>query len=505
MKKLLALLSALIVSSTLWTSQVIAKGDTLTVALLQTVKTLDPQTTTAGFMYTVMIHISETLFTIEKGEIIPLLAESWELKDDGVTYIIKLKKGVKFHNGEVMTADDVVYSFERSQSPIALAVKAQSMYLAEVKKLDDHTVMLKTTTPMGEVFLGSLTHPWSTIYNKKATEALGLDYGQHPVGTGKYTLKRMLVGDRVDLERFDGYHGQKAAFKNLIFRTVVESTSRTIELESGAVDVAVDFSPVDMGRITDNPNLEVVQVPSFRHYHIGFDVTKAPYDNQKVREAINIAINRPGIIKVVFRGLAEPARGPMPSGIMFSRYAESPDFVYDPARARELLKEAGFPSGFKAKLIVAERSDYQGVGTVVQNNLKEIGIDASISIVESGSLNDVIVRPKHEPFLYIWGGNVPTADPFFFLTPLFHSKTIGTTNRYYYNDPALDKLLDKGVSTLDKAERAAVYGRIWAHLNETLPQVSILAPMNLYGKVKNLKGVEFSPTVINYFGNAYFE
>lgn len=484
---------------------VLAKGDTLTVGVVQGSKTLDPQGTTAGVSYGVIVHLNETLVTLEKDKVVPLLAESWKILDDKVSYEFTLKQGVKFHNGETMTADDVVYSFKRALSPAGVAVKSMSMYLADVRKVDGNTVILKSTSPMGEAFLSSLSHPWASILSQKATESSGLDYGQHPIGTGKFKLTHWVPGDRVEMERFEDYHGAKAKVKKLILRGIIESANRTIELESGAVDAIMDVAPVDISRIKANPKLEVASVPSYRSYHMGINVSQPPYDNVKVREAINLALNRSGIIKVVFRGFAESARGPVPSTIAYSSYKDSPDIAYDPAQAKKLLEEAGYPNGFKSALLISDRSDYLGMATVIQNNLKAIGIDMEIKVYESGAFLDIIRVPDHAPFLNNWGGNVPSSDPFFSMNPIFHSKTIGQTNRFFFKDARVDELLEKGVQASEGKERAAIYAEVWKILNKELPQVSILAPLNMYGKVKTLKGVEFSPTVINYFGNAYFE
>lgn len=485
-------------------SPALAQGDTLVVSSAQTIKTLDPQNTTAGVMYGITCNIYETLITQKDGKLVPLLAESWKLLDDKVTYVFTLKQGVKFHNGDPMTADDVVYTFQRALSPAAAATKGQSMYLAEAGKIDEKTVYLKAVAPMGYAFMANLTHQWAGIYNKKYTEAMGLDYGQNPMGTGKFKFKRAIPGDRVELERFEDYHGQKAKVKNLIFRTIVEVSSRTMELESGAIDVAVEISPIDVKRIKNNPKLEVVEVPSYRILQIGFETTLPPYDNPKVREAIHLAINREGISKAVFRGFSAPAKGPVPNAINYIPKDATPP-PYDPARAKQLLAEAGFPNGFKGSLITSERYELQNTATVVQNNLREIGIDMKIRIVETGALNDVITMAKHDPFVYVWGGNVPLNDPFFYMNPLYHSKQIGSTNRYYYNSPELDKQLDLAVQAQEGDERAGYYAEAWNILNKDVPASNLISLVNLYGKTKNLKGVTLSPSLMTNFGEAYFE
>lgn len=482
-----------------------APKDRLVVGIVQGARNLDPQSTTMGVTYGLTVHINETLVTIKNGKVVPLLAESWEILDDKVTYVFTLKQGVKFHNGETMTTDDVVFSFKRAKSPAGVAIKALSMYLTDVEKVDDRTVKLTAVRPMGEAFLGSLSHPWASILSQKAVESSGLDYGQKPVGTGKFKLKHWVPGDRVELERFDDYHGQKAKLNTILFRTIIEATSRTIELESGAVDVIMDLAPVDINRIKDDPKLEVVAVPSYRHYYVGIDVNLKPFDNPKVREALNYALNRAGMIKVVFRGHAEVARGPLPSTITYSNYANAEDLAYDPAKAKKLLAEAGFPNGFKTEIMISDRTDYLGLSTIMQNNLKEIGIDAQIKVYEAGAFHDAMRKPLHTPFINNWGGNVPSADPFFSMNPLFHSNNSGQTNRSFYKNPDIDALLDKGVETTDPAERQAIYTELWDKLNSERPHVWILTPLNMYGKVRNLKGIDFSPTVINYFSDAYFE
>lgn len=486
--------------------QAFAKGDTLTVGVTQTPKTLDPQATSDAGSQNIDMQIYETLVTMDKdNNLVPVLAEKWEALPDKVSYKFYLKKGVKFHNGEPLTADDVVYTFKRALSPAGVAVKALSMYVADVEKVDDYTVIMKASQPMGDTFVVSLCHPWASILNKKAVESAGKDYGQNPVGTGRFVFKNWVIGDRVQLERFDGYHGEKAKLKNLVYRTIVEASSRTIELESGAVDMIMDPAPNDISRIKENAKLEVVSVPSCRLYYIGLDVTQPPYDNLKVREAMNLAVDRAGIVKIVFRGNAEPARGPITSAIKYNKYNETAPIKKDPAKAKELLKEAGFPNGFKGKLLISDRTDYTKIATILQANFKEVGIDMSIEVFEWGTFLDVIRKQGHQPFLNNWWGGAPAMDPFFLMTPPFHSSAIGQTNRHYFKDAVVDASLDAGASLPDGPERAAAYQKAWDRINEELPWISMVQPLNLYAQAKGLKGVNHSPSILNYLGNAYFE
>ena len=150
--------------------QVFAKGDTLTVGVTQTPKTLDPQATPDAGSHNIALQIYETLVTLdEKNTVVPQLAQKWEILPDNVSYKFYLRKNVKFHNGETMTADDVVFTFKRALSPSGAAVRALSRYLDDVEKVDDHTVIIKSTQPMGATFLVLLCHPWASILKADST------------------------------------------------------------------------------------------------------------------------------------------------------------------------------------------------------------------------------------------------------------------------------------------------------------------------------------------------
>ena len=486
-------------------SPALAKGDTLNVGVQAAFKTMDPHMTTDAVQHELILQINETLVRLDKdSNVEPLLAERWELLPDKVSYKFYLKKGVTFHNGDAMTADDVVYSFTRALGPTAGAIKVFSSVVASVEKVDDYTVILKAARPMGEPFLLSLGHPWASILSAKATEAAGKDYGQNPMGTGRFKFNNWVVGSSVTLDRFDGYHAEKAKLKTVIFRTIVESSSRTIELESGAVDMIFDAPPTDISRMKDNPRLTVVSVPSCRLYYIGFDVTKAPYDNPKVRQAINLAINREGLAKIVFRGFAEPARGPVTSAIRYNKYDAVPPIKQNIAKAKELLKEAGFPDGFKGSFVIADRSDHTGLSTILQANLKEIGVDMKIETIEWGAFLDVIRQKGHEPFLQNWWGAAPAMDPYFLMAP-FHSTAIGGSNRMFFKNKEVDDLLDLGMTLMNGPERQEVYGKVWDILNDQLPWINMVQMQQLYAHDKTLKGIDYAPSFLNYLGNAYFE
>ena len=490
------------------TCPAMAKGDTLTVGLGHSTKTLDPQATPDAGTHNVCTQMYEGLVRIDgKGNIAPVLAEKWEILDGGKTLKFFLKKGVKFHNGEIMTADDVVFTFKRATGPQGGAIKALSMYVDPkgIEKIDDHTVILKLTLPLGNLFMESLQHPWASILSQKAVEKFGKDYGVNPIGTGRFRLASWTFGDKAVFERFDDYHGEPAKIKTLIMRTIVESSSRTIELESGAVDVILDPARVDISRIEANSNLKVIRRPGSRVYYLSFDVTKPPYDNPKVRKAMNMAIDRKGIVKAVFQGYAEVSTGVTSSAVKYNRVKETPAPAVDIAGAKKLLAEAGFPNGFKGTLLLPDLTERVAAGTILQADFRKIGLDMEVQVVEWGAFMEAIRKKGHDPFLSAWWGGEPALDPFFVMGPPFNSAVIGQTNRAFLDDKLVDELLAKGATLKDGPERGMVYTQLWDRLNDLLPWLNLAAPVNMYCMTKELEGVNWGSGSINYYGTAYFK
>ncbi len=454
-----------------------------------------------------MRQIYESLVAFDdKQEIVPMLAERWEQLPGSMGYKFYLKKGVTFHNGEEMKASDVLFTFTRATGVKGAAVHSFSSYIdpAGIKVVDDYTIIIPTRQPMGASFLASMNHPWSSILNQKAVEKAGLDYGMNPVGTGRFKLVSWAKGDRLSFERFEGYHGKKAPLSKMIIRAVVEAPSRTIELESGAVDVANEIPYVDISRVSSSKNAKMEIRPGQVVFILGMDITRPPYDNLKLRQAMNIAINRAGIVKAVFKGYAEAATGVISSSVKYSKTKVTPVPALDIAKARQLLQEAGYPNGFKGTLMVPDRTEYLNPMTVLQENLRAIGMEMEIKVYEWGAYQDAIRQPGHAPFITASWGGAPALDPFFFMTPQFHSSAVGQTNRTFMKDKEIDALLDKGAALSDGPEREAVYHELWDRLNAILPWICVVSPNRTFGVSKELRGVNFGPSSITYYGTADF-
>lgn len=465
--------------------------DTLVVATTYDAKTLDPYMTNDVASSNAMRQIYETLVSInDMGEIVPALAEKVE-RIDGKTYRFTLKKGVTFHNGEPLTADDALYSLKRAYEKGASVRHIMDVIdPAGFKKINALTFEVKTTDVMSS-FLAALTHVGGgVILNKKAVEAAGDDYGFKPVGTGPYKLTDWKKGDRIELERFSGYHGKKPAFPKMVLRVIPEASNRTIELESGDVDIAFELSSLDVSRVEANKNLKLQTLVDNSTTYLGFNCSKAPYNKVKLRQAIALAINTPASVKAVFRGGAYPAVGPIAPNVKYANKALKP-ITPDLVKAKKLLAEAGYPKGLTTTLWTNAKKDRVDMATIIQAQLKKIGVDVKIQVLEWGAYLQGLKNNEHQ--LFIVGWTCQTPDPDMAVYPTFHSSQIGGNNFAAFGDPAVDALLDKARITPDGPERRAMYVEIQNILRDKTPWVFLANMKFAFGVQNYLDGFTPSP------------
>lgn len=466
--------------------------DTLIVATTYDAKSLDPHATNDVASSNIMEQIYDTLVKLdENSEVVGSLAEKFEVLDE-TTYKFYLKKGVKFHNGEELKASDVKYSFERAISPIggSIAHIVGDIDPNGFEIIDDYTIIIKTKKP-NSAFLPSLTHKGGgVILNQKAVEAAGDNYSMNPIGTGPFKFVSWDKGDKIVLERFDDYYGESPYFKKMIIRAIPEGTNRTIELESGGVDIAYDITTNDIKRVEDNPDLKLVRKMSNSTTYFAFNTQKKPFDDIKVRQAIGYAIDTDTIVNAVFRGVGAPADGPVPPNIKyFNKELGSPD--YDIEKAKALLAEAGYPNGFKAKIWTNEKQARIDMATIIQNQLKEIGIEVEIQVLEWGAYLEGIKKGEHEMFIVGWSTQTP--DPDMALFGPFHSSQKGKNNFSYYDNSVVDELLEKGRLIADSPEREEIYKRLQKIIREEAPWVVLNNSEAVIGVRSNIEGFKPSP------------
>ncbi|MGL4425912.1 MAG: ABC transporter substrate-binding protein, partial [Cetobacterium sp.] len=329
MKKKIVLLSALTIFLGM---NLEAKADknTLIIAQGADAKVLDPHASNDQPSSRVAGQIYDSLVKQDTDmNIIPGLAESWKQIDD-TTIEFNLRKGVKFHNGEELTADDVKFTLDRMKASPQVSHIIGAVESIEV--VSDYVVRIKTGKPFGAL-LSHLAHTAASILNRESVEKLGGAYGQNPVGTGPYKFVSWQAGDRINLTANPDYYMGKAPIEKVVFRSIVEGTNRTIGLETGEVDVAYDLEPVDKGMVQGNSSLDFVEEPSLSMAYIGFNVNKESLKDKRVRQAISYGINVQDIIDVAYQGSAVKANSPIGPKV-FGYNPNAKSYEFNPEKAK---------------------------------------------------------------------------------------------------------------------------------------------------------------------------
>lgn len=441
--------------------------DTLIVANSADIRTLDPMFTGDAGSANVFLQIYDHLiFQDLEGNLSPRLAESWE-QPDPLTYILHLRKGVKFHNGEPFTAEDAKFTIDRGRTMItATGANVLLKDIDDVEIKDEHTIVIHMKQPYTPL-LYAFTEVWGSVVNKKTVEALGENYVNNPVGTGPFKYVSWKKGDRVVLERNDDYWGEKAAFKTLVVRAVPETSVRTIELESGAVDMIYKLNVNDISRVEDNAKLKVLRRNDLRMDFFIMNCGRPPFNDQRVRQAFSKALDIVGMERAVYRGIGYAPSGPLPRGMLYSDET-LPPHAQDTEGALALLKEVGV-SNLKVVIKVNEAKERVDAATIAQAMLADVGITADIQVLEYGALLDAMERGDFDISLSGWGNNLP--DPEYALSRLYHSRGIGSTNDCRFVDSEFDQLLDKGTMLPEGPEREALYKQVQARFLEQVPAV----------------------------------
>ncbi|MDR1649617.1 MAG: ABC transporter substrate-binding protein [Synergistaceae bacterium] len=446
-------------------------------------------------------EIYDTLIFLDnEGNVSPGLAESWEFLS-GTDYKFNLRKGAKFHNDEDLKAVDIQFSIERATTNAGAKIATFSQNVKNVEIVDDYTVIVHLKK-VDYSFFSSLSHSWASIVSKKATEAAGESYGMNPVGTGPFKFVSWQKGNKYVFERFENYWGPKPKYKTLEVRSVPEPTSRTIALETGDADIAFPIAHNDLKRVGGNSGLILYRKPQNSTAYIGFNASKKPFDDVRVRHAIFEALDVVTIQAASYRGVGKVPGTLVPSTVKYSINDKIPPHVQDVGKAKKLLAEAGVKN-LKLEIWTNERKERVDSATIIQAQLEEVGIQSEIRVLEWGAYINGLMEQKHDLFILGWVSAVP--DPNFAVSGLLESSAIPASNLTFYNDPKLDALLDRGRSLPDGDERASVYKEMQLYINEQLPMIYLHNDESIAGTQKNVKGFSPRSNEIHSFREVYFE
>lgn len=436
----------------------------------------------------------------ENMQIHPGLAESWQQLDDK-TMQFKLRKGIKFHNGDDFTAEDVKFSFERMMNSPRIAFVLPPIERIDI--VDDYTVNIVTKTPFGPL-LAHLSHPALGMVSKKLLTENPEALKEKPIGTGSYKFKEWIYGDKLVLEKNeDFYDKNERGLKYIIFKNVVEASNRAIGLETGEIDIATPINSVDEENIKNNPKLQLLTKPSISYTYIGMNMTKAPLNDIRVRKAINYAIDKQAIIDVILNGNGKIATSPIAPGV-FGFTDKTKNYEYNVEKAKELMKEAGYENGFTTSILVFSGEANTQTAEIVQAYLKEIGIDLKIEIVEVSAYWDMTERGVHNLFLGSWG--VVTGDADYGLYAMYHSSAKGGAgNRDFYENEKVDELLDKAKTEIDPETRKKLYEEAQILIVNDAPDVMLYNRNLTVGAQKYIKGLGIHPVTLYNFATVYIE
>ncbi|OWZ85011.1 glutathione ABC transporter substrate-binding protein [Natranaerobius trueperi] len=445
--------------------------DVLIVAQGADAPTLDPQAENDQPSSRITEQIFETLLDQDENmEVQPGLAKDWEVIDD-TTYKFELREGVKFHNGEELTADDIKFTYQRlldedTASPGAFILDMVDADNIEI--IDDYTFELPLHEPFAPIEF-HLAHSVTGILNEDAVNEHGDDFGQNPVGTGPFKFSDWDVGDRVYLERFDDHWRGKAGVRELHFRNVEEDTNRTIELETGGADIIYDVSPTDLDRVEEAEELNLMREDDLSTEYVGFNMEVEPFDDKRVRQAINYALTMEPVVENVYYGLGQPARGPLAPAV-YGAHEDLEGYEHDLDKAKELLADAGYEDGFEVELWTNEQQQREDIAEIVQGQLSQIGIDVDISVREWGAYLEETAQGEHEMFVLGWVSVTGDAD--YGLYSVFHSDEHGAAgNRTFLANEEVDELLEKGREAFDEEERLEYYREVQEIITEEAPWV----------------------------------
>ena len=430
------------------------------------------------------------VFVNDDGEIVPALAESWELSEDSTEYTFKLREGVIFHNGEEFNADSVVFSWERGKRP-------ENQYfdkweLAEsVEKIDDFTVKITTKGPQ-PLFLREVAQNWAMVPPQYIEEVGDEGFNEHPIGTGPFMFVEWIQGDRIVMEANPDYWDEGLPrVKELIFRPIPESATRVAAIQTGEIDIAPRLSSEEAQGLLGVENIRIIRYPADRVYYVTFNNLTTgvdqPTEDPLVRQAMNYAVDMDAIIEALFNGYARPSTGFVtPANLGYKEDIEP--FGYDPDKARELLAEAGYPDGFEMDFAcpAGAYTNFEQVCEAIQGYLTDVGIQTNLEIMESGAYWDLEAKKELPPlFGDSWSETSGEA------LPRLKGALGGLEASFSaWSDPEIDRLLKTIEITVDDEERAQLYVELQEYMQENPPFIYLYEPFAFEGinpQVQNYK------------------
>lgn len=446
---------------------------------------------------TVIRTVFEGLVGFDEAlEVVPELASSWEISDDATTYTFTLREEVSFHDGTPFNSEAAKAYFDWVLEPEGIGSRGRSA-LTSVESIEvlSPTELRFTLSAPNSAFLFNLALSNTRIASPASLDEYGEDVGRNPVGTGPFRFVEWQDGLRIVVEAYADYWGEPAQVDGLEFLIVTNAATRVAQLQSGEVQFIEALPSQLVEPLETDPNLEIVVQESTFARTFQMNTSKAPFDDVRVRQALNYAVDKEQLINVVFRGYGTVMTSPIPETV-FGHAPQEP-YAYDPERARQLLEEAGYGDGFSFEVLTFTGDEYSAAGQVLQQFFADVGVEMQLDPAERGALNDQIFLPIEEnpTQAALVGASTATGDADRALTVSFSrdSWPPDSNNWSFYENAEVDSLIQAGRTTLDQDERAAAYMQAQEIIWNDAPWVFLYSPNTLAGQVSNLEGVFYMP------------
>jgi glutathione transport system substrate-binding protein len=475
----------------------------LVVGVPATLTGLDPADLNDNLSQSAARLMFEGLYNLDEHmKLQPQLAESYEATEDAKEFTFHLRKGVMFHDGTPFNAQAVKFSFDRAGNP-ENHLKRQSLYVMidHTDVVDDYTVRVVLKYPFG-AFVNDIAHPGALIVSPKSVQQYGKEVTRHPSGTGPYEFVSWSA-DTLKLKKNEHYwRPGEPKLDTITYRTVPENGARIAMLQAGEAQFIYPVPPELIASLEHSPTIAIFDQPSILGRYVALNNMRKPFNDQRVRLALNYAIDKRAFIKVVFNGHADLMDSPMPQLLPF--YQKQGFYAYDPAKAKALLAEAGYPNGFESTLTGISDTLAQRGMQFIQQQLAAIGVKINVEPLEAGVLTAKefnVKGPEDATIVMLYGGwSSSTGDADWGMRPMLYSKSFPPVlaNLAWYSDPKTDAAIEEGLATVDPSKRAAAYAEAQAQVWKDAPWIFLSVDHSLAAYSKKLHGASMRPDLQFY-------